>query len=105
MNWWPTDLWRQHLLDKTAPTDVDAISETVASVFDAIYDFGPSHIDLRSLDVDRVNAEHLVAVLRCTFNLRAEVPGWKAGLRAARYLLPKVDLEPDLVLKGLDQQP
>lgn len=96
-------LWRQHLLDKSSSTDVDCISETVDSVLEAVDVFGPSRVDLGALDLRYANAEHLVAVLRSTFVWRNELPGWKEALAVAPELLQESRLDPELVLKGLDQ--
>jgi hypothetical protein len=96
-------LWRRHLLNPSAPTDVDAISETVDSILDAVALFGPEHVDLSALDLTFANAEHVVAVLRATFMWRAAVPGWRATLAATPDLLTQCGLSPASILKGLDQ--
>ncbi len=98
-----SSLWRQHLLDKSASTDVDVISETVDSLLDAVTLMGPEGVDLASLDLANANAEHLVAVLRATFVWRGRLPGWAAALQAAPSLLVEAGFDPQLVLKGLDQ--
>jgi len=98
-----SNLWRQHLLDRAAATDVDCISETVDSVLDAVSFLGPEGVDLASLDLTNANAEHLVAVLRATFVWRGRLPGWTTALQAAPKLLAEAAIEPELVLKGLDQ--
>jgi len=98
-----SNAWRTQLLDPTSNTDVDSISETVDSVLEAATNFGPSHVDLASLDLSYANAEHLVAVLRATFVWREQIPGWKAALAAAPDTLRRFGLDPAAVLQGLDE--
>ena len=93
--------WRRFLFDPTASTDVDAISETIDSVFDAMAKVGPTAIDLRGVAVDNVSAEHLVAVLRATYLDRETVPGWPYALAQAPDALRRFELDPNEVLVGL----
>lgn len=96
------NVWRTRLLTRSGPDDVDAISETVESVIDALTWFGPRSVSLDVFDVCYANASHLVAVLRTTFNWRNEVPGWREALHAAPGVLAEQGLNPDDELFGLD---
>lgn len=96
------NVWRSRLLTRNGPDDVDAISETVESVIDALTWFGPRSVSFDDFDVSYANASHLVAVLRTTFNWRREVPGWSNALRAAHQVLADQGLNPEDELFGLE---
>lgn len=92
--------WTLYVLDRTAPVDIDAISETVDWVFETLVDGGM--IDFR-LDVDRVNGEHLACALRCTYSMQERVKGWKTGLEIARQALIRDGVDPEDALIGLNE--
>lgn len=93
--------WMAIVTDKTAACDVDTMSETVERVFDTLSKGGTQSIDLRGLNEDGVNAEHLCAVLRCTYMWRDEILGWREALGVAERALPKVGISPQDALCGL----
>lgn len=95
------NVWRSRLLTRNALDDVDAISETVESVIDAVTWFGPTSVSLEEIDIVYANASHLVAVLRSTFNWRHQVPGWFVALQAAPEILAAQGLNPEEELFGL----
>src|SRR5882762_3908093 len=49
-----TSGWKRYLLDRNAPSDVDAISETISNVFEAVVQLGPGAIDLSEIDAQQV---------------------------------------------------
>lgn len=95
------DGWKHFLLDPAAPVDVDAISETVDFIFEAITQFGPGAIDLTRLSAERVNGEHLAAILRVTSSWKSRIPGWAAALMVAKESLVLAGSDPSDALIGL----
>lgn len=93
--------WQRFVLDPSASSDVDALSETVESVFDAMAAYGPSFIVLSGLSPATVQGEHLAAVLRTTFVWRSEVPGWNDALTVAAQALAAAGVDPGDALFGL----
>jgi len=93
--------WKHHLYSIHSATDVDAISDTVESVFEAVTQLGPTSVDLRGVASNSVNAEHLVAVLRATNASKDLIPGWKHALGEAPAALRRAGLDPEEVLVGL----
>lgn len=97
-----TTVWRANLSNPSADGSVDAISDTVDSLLEAIEFGGPSLVKLDNLNFEFINAEHLIAILRTTFTWKEEVPGWRAALNAAPAILEKQGLNPSEELFGLD---
>ena len=93
--------WRLHVTNPAASNDVDALTETVEYVYDALEEFGPHAINLRGLNPDAIQVEHLAAVLRATSMSRDETPGWGDALVVAKVALEAAHIEPDEVLLGL----
>jgi hypothetical protein len=57
----------------------------------------------RSLELVDLSPKVIVALLRVTFPMRAEVPEWRLFLRSkAKPALRAKGLEPDVVLRGLE---
>jgi hypothetical protein len=81
--------WDIYLRRVDAPTDVDAISETAERIMLALSKFGPGKIDLRNLDADSVQGEHLAVILRVLYWCRDKVPGWGEALEVAKNALTK----------------
>jgi hypothetical protein len=96
-----TKAWQRHVLNPAAPADVDAISETVAAVFDALAAYGPTGVSLLNLAAADVQGEHLAATLRASYRLRDKVPGWKDALIVADEALRRNGMDPDDALVGL----
>lgn len=96
-------IWRDHLLNPSAPVDVDAISDTVESVFEALTEHGPGGIKLGGLAAERVSGEHLAAILRSTSCVRDQIAGWDAalGVAAAALSLAGIDVADALYGLGL----
>src|SRR5687768_11034561 len=84
-----TGSWRQYVFDVNAPSDIDAISETIALTFRDLSKFGPKAIDLTNLDPSLVHGEHLASVLRATSRWQEQVPGWRQALWVAACALQK----------------
>lgn len=93
--------WKQHLFDLSASTDVDALSETIEGVYDAIDRFGPGAVDLASLGSEGINGEHLAAILRATFPFQNRIPGWSCALGEAVKALQRDGVDVDDALAGL----
>jgi hypothetical protein len=93
--------WKHYVLSTDAPTDVDSISQTIEHVFETVVQFGPEAIDLTGIDPQKVNGEHLAALLRATFTWRDRTPGWQYGLQVARIALERSGGDPRDALIGL----
>ena len=93
--------WKRYVFDVSAPVDVDAISETIEYTFEVLAQFGPDGIDLNNLDPQRIQGEHLAAVLRATSTWRDQTPGWHDALVTARTALEREGVNPQEVLFGL----
>jgi len=93
--------WSTYVLDRSAPTDLDAMTDTVDWLFDALD--REELIDLRNLDPNTVNGEQLCLVLRATYSIQDQVPGWHKALEVARAALIQVNVDPADALIGLDQ--
>lgn len=93
--------WKKFVFDPKARTDVDAISETVSDLVDALDSTGLESLDLSGLNPAAVSGEHLAAVLRITYAGRAKVKGWGDAVRVAREALQSEGLDYKDVLHGL----
>jgi len=93
--------WKHFVVDVAAPTDVDSISETIERVLETIVRFGPQSIDLADLPDERLNGEHLAAVLRATYVWRDTIPGWQAAVQRANEALVRAGINPFDALIGL----
>ena len=96
-------LWYQHLVDLKTPTDVDTISQTVASVLKDIRRHGSESISLNIACHAPVNAAHLICVLRTTYTWRHKIYDWHAALTAAPAILRAQGIDPELELHGLNK--
>ena len=94
-------VWKMNLNNPAADVDVDSISNTVESIFSFLEDNGPSAVDLRGLNAESVNGEHLATVLRITAFYRDDIKGWKEALGIARKALEFVEIDPEDALAGL----
>ncbi|MES2046791.1 MAG: hypothetical protein V4447_00205 [Pseudomonadota bacterium] len=94
-------IWKQHVSDVTASTDVDTLSETIENVFELMSRFGPSAISLTDITANRLNGEHLAAVLRLTFHYRSEVAGWDNALNMAIEVMKETGIDYEDALTGL----
>lgn len=93
--------WKRHLLDLRAPADVDALSETIDAIYDAIDRFGPGAINLATLPPATINGEHLAAILRATFAFQNQIPGWAHARGLAIHALQNANIAIDDALAGL----
>jgi hypothetical protein len=96
-----SQVWKRHLVDSHAISDVDALSETVEGVFEVISRFGPSAINLKHLDPNSIQGEHLAAVLRATAPWQEQTPGWNEAVQIAEMALRKSGIDPHDALVGL----
>ncbi len=92
--------WRKLLLDRCAPADVDAMTDMVDLLFDALKNGEP--IDLHGLNPNTVNGEQLALTLRATYSAQEAVPGWAEALAVAAIALAQVNIEPKDALLGLN---
>lgn len=97
-----TEKWTQHLLNRHASVDVDAITETVEGVLDALAEFGPGSLHLRDFRPDAVQGEHLAAVLRASSTWKDEVSGWTEAIGVAKAALITSGADPEDVLFGMN---
>ncbi|MBR8414753.1 hypothetical protein [Burkholderia cenocepacia] len=96
-----TQKWQRLVFDPSASVDVDDLSETVASVYEAIDTFGPSVISFEHVEAAAVQGEHLAVALRATSPWRDEIAGWRAALQSARVALENSGVPPEDALYGL----
>lgn len=83
-------VWAKHVIDYNAPTDVDAITETVEAVFDE-WEAG-RHIDFHCIlfRSSWPNMQHLAAVLRVTYSRREQCSGWTNAAQWCRTEDPEL---------------
>lgn len=93
--------WRRQVMDPGAPTDVDALTATVAAGLDLVAEFGPDSLSLAGLRPDDVQCEHLAALLRATSTWRDSIVGWHEALDVAKASVAGAGLDPDDVLFGM----
>lgn len=93
--------WKRYVFDPSAPTDVDAISETVDRVFDVISEYGPGSLSLADVQPNNVQGEHLAAVLRASSSWADAVPGWHDALQIAATALANSGIDPNDALYGM----
>lgn len=93
--------WKKFLMDPRASVDVDAISESIDHIYEAIDQFGPGGIDLNNLRAQDVNGEHLAAILRATSSWKTLVPGWIDALQVAAAALKIANVDAEDALFGL----
>ncbi len=93
--------WKKNLLNPNTPITVDAISDTIESIFDVLYKKGPALINLQNLDINRINPIHLSSILRATSNWEKDVPGWNEALEIAKTSLIEKGFDPNDALYGL----
>jgi len=91
--------WQDLVFNPSMDTGVDAITATVELLFQDLR--RGIVIDLTTVTPEIVSAEHLCAVLRVTFNIRDNVPGWKNAVHVASKALSFVDIDPQDALFGL----
>jgi hypothetical protein len=96
-----TERWRRFVVDRASSTDVDALTETVEAVLDFIAEFGPGALSLGGMNRDRVQCEHLAALLRATSSWRANIPGWYDALNLARAASADAGLDAEDILFGM----
>lgn len=93
--------WKRYISNLSAPTDVDALSETIDAIYDAIDRHGPGAVNLATLQPAVVNGEHLAAVLRATYAFKNQIIGWERAREMAILALQKANIEIDDALAGL----
>lgn len=93
--------WKEFVMTPAAPTDVDALTETVDGVLTVIEDIGPEFLSLSGLRPDKVNGEHLAALLRASSTWHTSVPGWEDALEVAKESLKRSGQDPEDALYGM----
>jgi hypothetical protein len=84
-----------------AASDVSAISETVDQVMRYVETFGPQNLSLFLVRAESIQPEHMVAVLRSTFQWKDDVEGWTHALNQTAEALRRSGYDSDDVLVGL----
>lgn len=95
-----SSVWKSKVLDPNASSDVDALSETIDSVYELVSRWGPEAIEFQSLN-GSLNGEHLAAVLRITADFRGQISGWDTMLGRAVESLRLAGLDYNDALTGL----
>lgn len=93
--------WKERVCNVRTPTNDEALFETFEIVSSLVSESRPSDLDVRGLQADAVNGEHLVALLRASYLERASVPGWDDALTVAREALVLAHLPFEDHLEGL----
>jgi len=93
--------WRSLIVQKNAATDTRTLQITARRAFAAIHDGGPSAIDLRLLQQDNVNGEHLAMLLRVISTWKAQLPGWERAVAIAKDALIIEGKDPEDALFGI----
>jgi hypothetical protein len=93
--------WHVNLFDRYASNDALALSKTTKPLIRALLKGGPESIDLRNLDINKVNGMHLAVILRATSSKRDSVPGWREALTLARAALLRDNINANNALIGL----
>lgn len=93
--------WKERVCNVRTPTNDEALFETFEIVSSLVSESRPSDLDVRGLQADAVNGEHLVALLRASYLERANVPGWDDALTVAREALVLAHLPVEDHLEGL----
>jgi hypothetical protein len=96
-----TQRWQRQVLDATASTDVDALTETVEATLELVEKFGPQSLALESIVGERVQVEHLAAVLRASSYWRNTIPSWAPAKDWAVMATVAAGYDPDDVLYGM----
>jgi hypothetical protein len=97
----PMPKWQKFLLDPKAAVDVDAISETIESVFVTIDQYGVGAVELGKYKAEQVSGEHLAAILRATSSARDQIAGWNSALEIAAAALVRAGRDPADALFGM----
>lgn len=82
-------------------SDVDALTDTLSSLFDDMDVVGIGSINLSNLNATEVNPEHLAAILRATSSMSFSVLGWSDALDVATKALSLNGYDPSDALYGL----
>ena len=93
--------WKGRVCNVRTPTNDEALFETFEIVSSLVSGSRPSDLNVRGLQADTVNGEHLVALLRASYLERANVPGWDDALTVAREALILAHLPVEDHLEGL----
>lgn len=93
--------WKRYIFDLSAPNDVDALSETIEAIYDAIDRYGPGSVNLATLPTTAINGEHLAAILRSTYSFRNQIIGWDHAREIAIKALQSASIDIDDALAGL----
>lgn len=93
--------WKDFVMAPGSPVDVDSLTDTVDGVLDVIEDFGPEFISLHGLSAEKVNGEHLAALLRASSTWQTAVPGWDEALEVAKESLLRSGQDPEDALYGM----
>ena len=90
-----------HVLNPSAESDIDSLTETVEAALEFVSEFGPGQLNLLEYTAQRVHYEHLAALLRATSTWRDSIPGWHEALREAEAATQQVGADPEDVLFGM----
>lgn len=93
--------WGKNVFNPHASADVDALTETVEAVLDAVTEFGPSVIKLNGLIAKNVQCEHLAALLRVSSTWQGEITGWNEALVIANDAVVLSGADPQDILFGM----
>ena len=93
--------WTKHVLNPSASTDIDSLSETINAMFDCLNQCDPSVLYFGGFAARDVNGEHLAAALRASSSWRDEISGWDNALEVAAEALRLAGIAPEDALFGM----
>ncbi len=100
--------WAKYVCDSYASTDVDAISDTVELVFQALDESEVLNFDSpciqQAFEDGDINLEHMIAALRTTYSIRnreIQVVGWYEACKRCRHLCRKSGQDVSAIMHGL----
>lgn len=96
-----TEKWRRYVFNPQSSADVDALTETVEAVLDAVSEFGPSVLKINGLRAKNVNGEHLAALLRVSSTWQNDIAGWSEALSIAVEAVSQSGADPDDIFFGM----
>lgn len=97
----PAPAWLQAVNDFNSPVDMPGIHVTTLSVMDCLKEASLRNLDFNLVSRASPSPQHLVALLRLTFQIKHHVPGWFELRDFALTYLPTKGHNPEQVMRGL----
>lgn len=93
--------WLLMVNDFESPVDEQGIHVTTLSVMDCLKESSLRNLDFNLVSRASPSPQHLVALLRLTFQIKHHVPGWFELRDFALAYLPTKGHSPEQVMRGL----